>query len=78
MAVRDGESVGAALARLNKLVQRVDGRPSHKRRFGYFEKPSELRRKRAKKEAVVPGLPLRVHPHSALYARSGPSNTLMR
>ena len=76
--VLDGEPVAAALARLDKLVRRVNGRPAHKRRFGYFEKPSELRRKRAKKEAVRPGYPLHVHPHSALHARTGPSNTLMR
>lgn len=78
VAVRDGESVQSALARLNRAVQRVEGRPSHKRRLGYYEKPSELRRKRAKKEALVPGLPLRVHPHAALHARTGPSNALMR
>lgn len=78
VTVRDGERVGAALARLDKLVWKVEGRPSHKRRYGYYEKPSELRRKRAKKEAVRPGYSLHVHPHSALFARSGPSNTLMR
>lgn len=78
VTIRDGEAVRAALARLDKLVRRTDGRPSHKRRFGYFEKPSELSRKRAKKEKVRPGYPLFVHPHAALYARTGPSNTLMR
>lgn len=78
VAVRDGESVQSALARLNRVVQRVEGRPSHKRRFGYYEKPSELCRKRAKKEAIVPGYPLPVCPHAALHARTGPSNALMR
>ncbi|MCZ2341073.1 MAG: bS21 family ribosomal protein [Bacteroidales bacterium] len=76
--VRDGESVAVALVRLNTLIRRARGRPSHKRRFGYFEKPSELRRKRAKKETVRPGYPLHVHPHSALYARTRPSHALMR
>ena len=78
VSIRDGESVAAAVARLTRLVRRVNGRPSHKRRFGYYEKPSELRRKRAKKESVRPGYPLSVHPHAELFARTGPSNSLMR
>ena len=78
VTIREGETVGAALASLETLVRRSVGRSSHKRRFGYFEKPSELSRKRAKKVKVRPGYPLFVHPHAALYSRTGPSNTLMR
>ena len=78
VGVRDGEPPREALARLNKLVWLIDGRPSHKRRFGYYEKPSELRRKRAKKQATCRAYPLRVCPQAALYARTGPSNALMR
>ncbi len=76
--MRDGESPREALARLDKLVWLIDGRPSHKRRFGYYEKPSELRRKSAKKRSVCPAYPGRVYPQAALYARTGPSNSLMR
>jgi len=76
--VQERESVDLALVRLDQLVDCVMGRPSHKRRYGYYERPSELRRKRAKKKAIRPGLPLHVRPRSALFARTGPSNTLMR
>jgi ribosomal protein S21 len=78
VVVRDGEPVRRALARLDRMVVRAEGRPSHKRRFGYYEKPSELRRKRFKKEAVRPGYPLHVSPHAALFARTGPTSALMR
>jgi ribosomal protein S21 len=78
VVVREGEPARSALARPDLMVQRSEGRPSHKRRFGYYEKPSALRRKRVKKESIRPGLPLHVYPHSALFARTGPSNSLMR
>ncbi|PNY34456.1 hypothetical protein C2E31_23255 [Rhodopirellula baltica] len=76
--VRDGETAAEAFGRLQRIVQRQNGRPSHKRRYGYYEKPSELKRKRKKKRAVRPGMPLHVHPYSALFSRSGPKNSLMR
>ncbi len=64
------------------------GRPAHKRRFGYCEKPSELSRKRAKVRGLVSEIGgalgvrvsrrLYVYPHQALWRRTGPSNSLMR
>lgn len=80
--MREGEDAVVAFRRLQELVQRLQGRPSHKRRFGYYEKPSELNRKEIKfrKQQVQASvrLVLHVHPHEALYARTGPSNSLMR
>ena len=78
VVLREGESARVALARLDILVKRVDGRPAHKRRFGYYEKKSELRRKRVKKNSFRSGMRLNVYPHSALYARTGPKNAIMR
>ncbi len=78
--VREGESVQLAYRRLQRQVERVLGRPSHKRRFGYAEKPSELRRKweKFRRRQVQAGSRLLLgHPYRALFRRSGPSNTLM-
>jgi hypothetical protein len=67
---------------LQREIERSDGRRSHKRRYGYHEKPSELRRKKAKfcrrQIQAGGGLGLSIHPHRALWARSGPTNALMR
>jgi ribosomal protein S21 len=80
--VREGEDAASAFRRLQELVRRQQGRPSHKRRFGYYEKPSELNRKKAKfrrRQTQAGGrLVLHVYPHEALFARSGPSNATMR
>ena len=46
--VHEGEDLIQALDRFTQLVQREHRRPWTKRRFGYFEKPSALRRKRRK------------------------------
>jgi len=82
VTVHEGEDVAVAFRRLQKLVRRLQGRPSHKRRFGYHEKPSELKRKKAKlqqRQTQAGGrLVLRVYPHEALFARTGPANSMMR
>ena len=46
--VREGEDLTQALDRFTQLVQREYQRPWTKRRFGYFEQPSALRRKQRK------------------------------
>ncbi len=80
--VREGESVRSAYLRLKQLVERDLGRRSHKRRYGYYEKPSELGRKQRKfvlRQTRARGkLVLHVRPHSALFTRTGPTNALMR
>jgi ribosomal protein S21 len=78
VVVREGESLKSALDRLRRHVKRLKNRPAHKHRFGYFEKPSELRRKRAKKEALMRENPLLLKPWAAQWARTGPSNSLQR
>ena len=88
VTLREGEPVEAALLRLSKQSKSYFGRPTHKRRFGYYEKPSQLERKRAKwcRKVARQGsfMPLRishqlmVQPLEALWRRTGPSNSLMR
>lgn len=46
--VRDGEDVSLAVARFRRMVDREYRRPWVKRRRGYHEKPTTLRRKRDK------------------------------
>lgn len=45
---RIGEDFADTLDRFSHLVQREYGRPWSKRRYGYYEPPSALRRKQAK------------------------------
>lgn len=81
--VREDESIESALRRFRQLVRRELGRPWYKRRYGYYEKPSELRRKRKKmarlRKQVTwrgpdPGnLLLRIG-LTELHARTGPKN----
>jgi len=78
VVVREEESIKSALDRLRRHVKRLKNRPAHKPRYGYYEKPSELRRKRAKKEALMRENPLLLKPYAALFARTGPSNSLQR
>jgi ribosomal protein S21 len=46
--VREGQDLLDAIRKLNKQVREAHGRAWVKRRLGYFEKPTVLRRKRAK------------------------------
>jgi ribosomal protein S21 len=79
VVIGDGEGLSQALQRLARLVQKVYGRPWTKRRFGYFEKPSVLRRKRERmswRQRQVNGS-LKLHVSlAAQLRRSGLSNAL--
>jgi ribosomal protein S21 len=46
--VREDESPVEALQRFTEAVDRTYSKPWYKRRYGYYEKPSELRRKKRK------------------------------
>lgn len=50
--VECGESIEAALRKLNKKVKHDTDRPWYKRRFGYYEKPSILKRKAKKMKGL--------------------------
>ena len=81
MSVKEGESVAHALIRLRRVVDQTCARPSHKRRYGYYEKPSELERKREKmrKRQIQAGGRLCLNVDmTALFRRTGPANALMR
>ncbi|MFI8981324.1 30S ribosomal protein S21 [Ectopseudomonas khazarica] len=51
--VTSADSLEIALARLNRQVSTELGRRWYKRRFGYFEKPSALRRKRQQMDKLA-------------------------
>jgi ribosomal protein S21 len=77
--VRDGENLLSALRRFKRLVEATYGRPWTKRRLGYAEKASELRRKRRKMRRINPRGSLRLHiTLQALFRRTGPSNAAGR
>jgi ribosomal protein S21 len=79
--VRDDESIDEALRRFNELVRREFQRPWYKRRYGYYEKPSELRRKRKKmawlRSSSRGHLLLRIG-LKELHSRTGPQNAAGR
>lgn len=50
--VKDGESIEVVLHRFKKKVKHETDRRWHKRRFGYYEKPSILKRKAKKMKAL--------------------------
>jgi ribosomal protein S21 len=79
VVVRDGESLAVALRRFKQMVHREYNRPADRRRYGYYEKPSELRRKRQKlrERSRQAGTSLKVGPGViALFRRTGPANSL--
>ena len=55
--IESGESIDLALRKLSKKVKSEMDRRWHKRRFGYYEKPSTLKRKsqKMKKLAIQSG-----------------------
>ena len=57
IAVEDGESIDLTLRKLSKKVKSEMGRCWHKRRFGYYEKASLLKRtsKKTNKLAIASG-----------------------
>ncbi|MBI1928012.1 30S ribosomal protein S21 [Candidatus Poribacteria bacterium] len=76
--VREGESIESALYRFGIEVQREYGRRWCKRRFGYYEKPSALRRKQ-KKMAWLGYDHLWLHIGlKELFSRTGPTNAAGR
>lgn len=64
------------LDRFSQLVQREHERPWHKRRYGYYEPPSALRRKRSKmRELRLHSDSLKLHIDlAAQLRRTGPTN----
>jgi ribosomal protein S21 len=79
--VHAAESFADTLERFNQLVRREYERPWTKRRYGYYEPRSVVRRKRAKMRRLQArsggGLRLCV-PIETQLRRSGPSNTAGR
>jgi ribosomal protein S21 len=79
--VAEGEDLSKALRRFNQLMRKIYGRPWTKRRFGYFEKPSILRRKRKRmawrQRQAGGGLKLHIGLPEQ-FQRTGPSNALGR
>ena len=79
--IRQGEDLFLALRRLAEAVDRCYGRPWTKRRFGYYEKPSILRRKKARmrRRQLQAGGGLKLHIRmEAQFNRTGPDNALGR
>ncbi len=85
------ENISRALSRLNKLVDSAHSQPWTKRRYGYYEKPSVIRRRRKKmrwrqnlakensKRLGVKGTGLKLHIGlKAKLRRNGPNNSLGR
>ena len=46
IVVREGEELSEAIKRFQKRFNNARRRPAYKRRYGYYEKPGELRRKK--------------------------------
>lgn len=74
VVIHDGESIESALERFNEAVHREYDRPWHKHRYGYYEKPSRLRRKRRKMRKINPHGTLKLHIGLiSLFERTGPN-----
>lgn len=74
------EDLETALNRFNNMVRLKAGRPWHKKRYGYYEKPSALGRKRKKMgwlRARAPSLKLHIG-LAEQHQRTGPSNAAGR
>ncbi|MBK9745971.1 MAG: 30S ribosomal protein S21 [Chloroflexi bacterium] len=78
----DDESFEQLLKRFNRAVSKTYSRPWHKRRYGYYEKPSTLRRKQNRTRAQnrrrhfmhwAQGIRLLI-PLETQWRREGPSN----
>jgi ribosomal protein S21 len=79
--VSEGESFEDALKRFNQLVRLEQSRPWHKRRYGYYEKPSELKRKRKKMRWLRSTSRGNLQLHiglKELYSRTGAKNSAGR
>jgi ribosomal protein S21 len=74
---RVDETLAQTVERFTRLVRQEYGRPWTKRRFGYYEKPSALRRKRAKMRRLRARGSGNLYLHIDLDAqlrRTGPTN----
>ena len=80
VALRENESLEDALRRFNKHVNYLNGRRWCKRRYGYYEKPSAIRRKQKKMHHLNQhGKILKLHiGQKELLARTGPTNAAGR
>ena len=88
----ENEDIESAIRQFNHKVQRENGKRWYKRRYGYYEKPSALKRKRNKHlkmvrksvatqiyicGRVVTGLQLRIGTKKQ-HKRTGPTNAAGR
>jgi ribosomal protein S21 len=78
--VREGESFEDALRRFNRQVEQAYSRKWCKRRYGYYEKPSALRRKQRKmKRLREHDKALKLHIGiNELFQQTGPTNAAGR
>jgi len=79
--VREGENIESAISRFRKAVQNEYGRRWYKRRLGYYEKPSVLRRKKKKMAKIQSGRGvylLLCIDQQALFSRTGPTSAAGR
>ena len=53
VVLQQGEDIDQALERFRHHCDRDQGRPWTKRRYGYYEKPSALRRKRKRRDRMT-------------------------
>ncbi len=86
----EGENINSAIFRFNAKLEKETARRWYKKRFGYYEKPSALKRKRKKhvylaKRLLVltqvgtyrANLQLKIS-QKELYSRTGPTNAAGR
>ena len=88
---RNGEEFEQTFKRFNHLVRKTRSRPWHKRRYGYYEKPSTIHAKQKRVQywnrrgfsqmgiRKYPGTGLRLPIHfDKQFSREGPSNAMGR
>ncbi|MBN4071968.1 30S ribosomal protein S21 [bacterium AH-315-F18] len=75
--IGEGESIHRAIRILRNTIGRDMSRRWTKRRYGYYEKPSVLRRKEKKMRKEYAGLRLKIG-MSLQHARTGPNNAAGR
>ncbi|BDI30894.1 hypothetical protein CCAX7_29450 [Capsulimonas corticalis] len=86
VVVSNYENLDRALIDLRKRVRNEYGRPWYKRRYGFYEKPSELKRKRKKMGRRRGGSSCFFHPGSLklhieqkeIFARTGPTTSVQK
>ena len=78
MVVGDDQDIDQALSELRHLVDQEHGRPWYKRRYGYYEKPSALRRKVKKMRQLRGAGPALFWPRGGKFPRSRASAPAQR